>query len=86
VWCASGFMAGSRLSAGREKEQIYRDSLGSPPSLVMKGSAVRVRASAFKSRKSLHIGVSCCLGRRGKHNTVSEGVLLLGVAQIPANC
>ena len=41
-------------------------------SLVMKGSAVRVRASAFRSRKSLHNRNSCCLRRRGEHNTVND--------------
>ena len=47
---------------------------GTRSSLVMKGSTVRIRASASLSRKSLHIGISCCLGRRGEHITGSEGV------------
>ena len=38
----------------------------------MKGSAVRIRASAFLSRKSLHIGISCCLGRRGEYITLND--------------
>ncbi len=44
------------------------------PSLVMKGSAVRVRASALPSRKSLHNAKSCCLSRRRVHFTANEGV------------
>ena len=40
----------------------------------MKGSAVRVRASASRSRKCLHNANSCCLSRRGERNTANLGV------------
>ena len=39
----------------------------------MKGSAVRVRASACLSRKSLHIAHSCCLERRESSSPGMKG-------------
>ncbi len=44
------------------------------PYLVMKGSAVGIRASALRSRKSLHNRLSCCLVRRGGHITGDDVV------------
>ena len=51
---------------------ICRDLRVSTSSLVMKGSAVRIRASAFLSRKSLHNAESCCLSRRRMHFTRND--------------